>query len=83
MDSLDLNRLIERAQRGESVFEKVAADEPIEGVEVADLMQRVDNLVEQDELDTQLEKKAADERVRHITMAKMLAAVDVFTEVGR
>lgn len=83
MDSLDLSRLIERAQRGESVFEKIAADEPIEGIEVEDLMQRVDNLVEQDELDTQLEKKAVEERARHITMAKMLAAVDVFTEVGR
>ena len=87
MDPVDLNSLIERAKdSARSVGIGVPNSGPPikkEGSEVEELINRVDILIDEEELEEQLKKEATAERGRHLVMAKLLAAADVFSEVSR
>ncbi len=92
MNQIDVNSLIEKAKQnakaaGIPAAEVSQASQVPEGdkeaMSIEDLMRRIEDQVELEQLGEELEKKAAAERSRHLMMAKLLAAVDTFAEVGR
>ncbi len=97
MDPLDLNRMIEKAKAeasatgaieaphkdildglGEGLPREVLASEHIEKI-----VEKIDGVVQEDELVEAMEKKAAAERKRHMYIAKLLTAIDTMSELGR
>ena len=85
MGPLDINALIEKAKRNAEAAPQVPSspEETKEAGDIENLMNRVDDALELEEIKGDIEKKAAQERRRNVTIAKLLAAADVFSGVSQ
>ena len=85
MGPIDINALIEKAKRNAEAtpLAPSSPEEVKEAEDVKDLMGRVDDALEFEEIREDLEKQAVQERRRNVTIAKLLAAADVFSGVSQ
>jgi hypothetical protein len=92
MDPVDVDALIEQAKKNSGGAEAARAlpvpkasstEVTKEAAEVDDILGRVQDALETEEIEEEIRKEAGLERRRDVTMAKLLAAVDVFSGVSQ